>query len=243
MATLLVLGGGSAIGAAVAERFAKRGWAVILAGRGENRMQSLAKVLADKTGCAAFGVSLDVLDTAGHAAFWQALPCRPDAVLCAVGLLGDQQAAWNDTALADCLLRTNFNGPAELLQLAANEFERKRSGLIIGISSVAGDRGRSSNYLYGSAKAGFTALLSGLRARLWRSGVRVLTIKPGLVDTPMIAHRDLPRWLVATPDQVADDIMKAVDRGWEVVYTPRWWRMIMWGVRTLPERWFRRIDI
>ena len=243
MATLLVLGGGSAIAMAVAERFARRGWTIILAGRGATRMQALAGALAEKTGCATFGVHVDVLDMAGHAAFWQALPRRPEAVLCAVGLLGDQQAAWEDAEQAERLLCTNFNGPARLLGLAASEFERQGAGLIIGISSVAGDRGRGANYLYGSAKAGFTALLSGLRARLWRSGVRVLTVKPGLVDTPMIAQRNLPHWLLATPDQVADDIMKAVDHNRDVLYTPRWWRAIMWIVRILPECWFRRIDV
>lgn len=243
MATLLVLGGGSAIGAAVAERFARRGWTVILAGREKERMTALARALSGRTGCTAFGTPLDVLDTDSHAAFWKSLPCRPEAVLCAVGLLGDQQAARRDAAQADRLLRTNFNGPAALLELAANEFEQRGSGLIIGISSVAGDRGRGSNYLYGSAKAGFTALLSGLRARLWRSGVRVLTVKPGLVDTPMIAHRTLPRWLLATPAKVADDIMKAVDRGGDILYTPHWWRAVMWGVRILPECWFCRINV
>ncbi|HIU17484.1 MAG TPA: SDR family oxidoreductase [Candidatus Avidesulfovibrio excrementigallinarum] len=243
MATLLVLGGGSAIGMAVAERFAQRGWTVILAGRGAERMAALASALASKTGCEAFGVHLDVLDMDGHATFWQALPRRPEAVLCAVGLLGNAQTARDDAEYAERLLRVNFNGPARLLELAASEFERRGAGLIIGISSVAGDRGRSANYLYGSAKAGLTALLSGLHARLWRSGVQVLTVKPGLVDTPMIAGRTLPRWLIATPERVAGDIMNAVDHGRAVLYTPRWWRVIMWVVRLLPECWFRRISV
>ena len=94
-----------------------------------------------------------------------------------------------------------------------------------------------------SAKAGLTALLSGLHARLWRSGVQVLTVKPGLVDTPMIAGRTLPRWLIATPERVTGDIMNAVDHGRAVLYTPRWWRVIMWVVRLLPECWFRRISV
>lgn len=206
-------------------------------------MTALADKLAGRTGCEAFGVPLDVLDLDSLVTFWQTLPRRPEAVLCAVGLLGDQRQAWTDPDLAERLLCTNLNGPAQLLGLAANEFEQRQAGLIIGISSVAGDRGRGANYLYGSAKAGLTALLSGLRARLWRAGVHVLTVKPGLVDTPMIAHRTVPHWLTATPDQVADDIMKAVDRRAAVVYTPRWWRVIMWTVRMLPERWFRRISV
>ncbi|MBQ9104764.1 MAG: SDR family NAD(P)-dependent oxidoreductase, partial [Mailhella sp.] len=163
------------------------------------------------------------------------------AVLCAVGLLGDQLEARHNAEAADAILRANFTGLVPLLSLAANTFERRGSGLIIGISSVAGDRGRASNYLYGSAKAGFTAFLSGLRARLSHSGVQVLTVKPGLVDTPMIQGRPLPHFLVASPELVARDIAKAVQRGRAVLYTPWYWRGIMFAVQNMPERLFARL--
>ena len=139
-----------------------------------------------KTGRAVDCAEFDALVTSEHAALWASIENKTDAVLCAVGLLGDQTAARHDTDAADRILRVNFTGLVPLLSMAADTFEQRQSGLIIGISSVAGDRGRGSNYLYGSAKAGFSAFLSGLRVRLAPSGVQVLTVKPGLVASPML---------------------------------------------------------
>ena len=122
----------------------------------------------------------------------------------------------------------------------ANEHE---VGLLIGLSSVAGDRGRASNYAYGSAKAGFSAFLSGLRARLWNSGVRVLTVKPGYVATGMIAGRLLPSCIVASPELVARDILRAVRTGRDVLYTPGWWRPLLALYRALPECVAKRLKL
>ena len=117
-------------------------------------------------------------------------------------------------------MECNFTGLVPVLLQAAEAFEARGSGLIIGLSSVAGDRGRASNYAYGSAKAGFTAFLSGLRARLWNSGVRVLTVEPGYVATGMIAGRCLPSCIVASPERVARDILRAVHTGRDVLILP-----------------------
>ncbi len=240
MPTMLILGATSDIARACARLFAREGWDLCLAGRRADALHALAQELAPtsrRIDCVPF----DALAPEQHPALWASIADRIDAVLCAVGLLGDQIEARHDADAADRILRANFTGLVPLLSLAANTFERRGCGLIIGISSVAGDRGRASNYLYGSAKAGFTAFLSGLRARLARRGVHVLTVKPGLVDTPMIACRTLPRLLVASSELVARDIVKAVQRKRAVLYTPWYWRGIMFAVRLLPERLFARL--
>jgi hypothetical protein len=126
---------------------------------------------------------------------------------------------------------------------AANYFERERHGVIGVISSVAGDRGRQSNYVYGSAKAGVTAFCQGLRQRLSKSGVRVVTIKPGIVDTPMTYGMNLPRLLLARPERVARDIVRALHRADGDIYTPFFWRFIMLGIRMLPEPIFKRLSL
>ena len=144
-----------------------------------------------------------------------------------------------ETAIAD------LDDPArhdELLARAAQRLEAQGSGCIAALSSVAGDRGRGSNLVYGAAKAGLTAFLSGLRNRLSGAGVRVVTVKPGFVDTPMTDH--LPKNpLYASPERVARDVVRAIEGGADVVYTPWWWRWVMLAVRLVPERLFKRLSL
>lgn len=241
MPLMLILGATSEIARASALRFAQEGWDLCLAGRRPDALRALAQELHAQTGRTVDCVEFDALDSSTHAALWASLADRTDAVLCAVGLLGDQIAARHDEEAADRILRANFIGLVPLLSMAADTFEQRRRGLIIGISSVAGDRGRGSNYLYGSSKAGFTAFLSGLRARLAPSGVQVLTVKPGLVASPMLEGRDLPRKLIASPETVARDIAHAVRKKRHTIYTPWYWRGIMFAVKHLPERLFMRL--
>ena len=164
---------------------------------------------------------------------------RPDVVLFAQGILGDPDAT--DPSAVDLVLRTNLVGPAQLLvRLAAG---LQQGACIAAISSVAGDRGRAKNPLYGAAKAGLDALLSALRQKLAPRGVRVLTIKPGFVDTPMTAGIEKGGPLWARPDQVAADIERAVAKGRRVVYTPWFWWVIMMIIRHLPWFVFRRLKI
>ena len=241
MPLMLILGATSEIARACALRFAQEGWDLCLAGRRMDALHVMAQELHAKTGRAVDCVEYDALDCSTHAQLWDSIKDNTDAVLCAVGLLGDQIAARHDEAAADRLLRANFTGLVPLLSMAADTFEQRKSGLIIGISSVAGDRGRGSNYLYGSAKAGFAAFLSGLRARLMPSGVHVLTVKPGLVASPMLEGRDLPRLLIASPETTARDIAYAVKKKRHTLYTPWYWRGIMFAVKHLPERLFIRL--
>ena len=241
MPHMLILGATSEIARACALRFAQEGWDLCLAGRRMDALNSIAQELHTKTGRSVDCIEFDALATSEHAVLWASIENKTDAVLCAVGLLGDQTAARHDTDAADRILRVNFTGLVPLLSMAADTFEQRRRGLIIGISSVAGDRGRGSNYLYGSAKAGFSAFLSGLRVRLAPSGVQVLTVKPGLVASPMLEGRDLPRLLISSPEITARDIANAVRKRRHTLYTPWYWRGIMFAVKHLPERLFMRL--
>lgn len=140
-------------------------------------------------------------------------------------------------------MRSNCEGPASILAVLANGFEARGGGTLVGISSVAGDRGRATNYIYGSAKAGFTAFLSGLRNRLAKRGVHVVTVLPGFVATQMTEGMDLPAKLTAEPSEVAEAIASAVESKKDVIYVRPIWRLIMMIIRTIPERVFKRMKI
>jgi short-subunit dehydrogenase len=165
--------------------------------------------------------------------------------VCVVGTLGDQILAQTDPAAATKIMRTNFEAPSLLLELFAQQMERRGFGTIVGVSSVAGDRGRASNYYYGAAKAGFSQFLSGLRNRLTLAGkVRVVTIKPGFVKTRMTAHMNLPGILTVQPDVVADAIFQSDTKNRpDVVYVAKRFRLVMAIICALPETVFKRMRI
>ena len=165
-----------------------------------------------------------------------------DLALLAHGVLGDQHAAELDPQVAESIYRTNFLSPASLITGLANYFEHHGSGCLAVISSVAGDRGRKSNYVYGASKGALTILLDGVRNRVDRLGVHVLTIKPGFVATPMTAH--LPRGpLFAEPRTIGQGILRAVSRRQDTVYLPGFWRLIMFVVRAVPGRIFKNLNM
>ncbi len=145
-------------------------------------------------------------------------------MISAIGYLGEQEKAQSDFKEAQQIMDTNYTGVVSLFNIIANDFEDRRSGFMVGISSVAGDRGRKSNYIYGSAKAALTAYLSGLRNRLYDAQVHVMTVKPGFVATKMTEGMDLPEKLTAQPEEVAEDIYKAQQKGKNVLYTKWMWR-------------------
>jgi decaprenylphospho-beta-D-erythro-pentofuranosid-2-ulose 2-reductase len=241
--SVLILGAASDIGIALAREYGKAGHALVLAARDASRLGIDAEDFRVRYQIPVSTIEWDVLSPNGGAAEISALPDLPDTIICVVGLLGDQAASERDGAIAERVMRTNYVGPALILGEIANRFEARGSGCIIGISSVAGDRGRASNYIYGAAKAGFTAFLSGLRNRLAAKGVHVLTVKPGFVNTRMTAGMKLPKPLTAEPDEVARAIFAAASRRKDVVYVrPIWW-LIMGIIRAIPERMFKRMEI
>ena len=239
--TVLVIGATADIGRAVARAFAADGYAMQLAARDPARLENDARDIRVRAGVPVAAHHCDVLSEDGGAALVDALDPLPDVAVCVVGLLDER--AERDRAVAARVMRTNYLGPALLLGALAARFERRGSGVLIGIGSVAGDRGRASNCVYGSAKAGFSAFLSGLRNRLAASGVHVVTVKPGYVRTRMTDGMDLPGPLTATPEEVADAVVRAVRGRRDVIYVRRIWRWIMLAVRAVPERVFKRLRL
>ena len=166
-----------------------------------------------------------------------------DAFFCSVGFLGDQKKAEQDIRECELIMQANFNGLLPMLTATAQLFKQQRSGSIMVVSSVAGERGRCSNYCYGSSKAAMTAFLSGMRCSLLPYNVHVMTIKPGYVATRMVAHKKLPPYITASTQRVAKDIVKGFKRRSSVVYTMWLWRYIMGVVRLIPEFIFKRLNM
>ena len=241
--TALVIGATSDLGRAIARRLAAEGWSLQLAARDPQRLQQEAQDLRARTGALVATSHCDVLDEDGGAALLNQLDPLPDAALCVVGLLDLKAESQRDGAAAERVMRTNYLGPALLLEALAKSFERRGHGVLVGFSSVAGDRGRAVNYIYGSAKAGLSAFLSGLRNRLAPSGVHVMTVKPGYANTRMTAGMALPASLTATPEEVAVVVVKALGRRRDVVYVRRVWRLLMFIIRALPEGLFKRLRL
>lgn len=245
MKRTLIIGATSAIAEAAARRLAVRGEHLYLVGRNRERLAAIAADLAVRGGGRVGFEQLDVNEITEHAAMLQRAQSflgGLDAALIAHGTLSDQRACEASVPLTLSELATNALSVVSLLTLLANRFAQQRSGTIAVISSVAGDRGRRSNYVYGSAKALVTAFLSGLRQRLRPLGVAVVTIKPGFVDTPMTAafKKGL---LWAQPDTVAAGIVRAMDQQRGVVYLPGFWWPIMLVIRAIPERIFTRLSL
>jgi len=244
--TWLVLGASSAIARAFARVAAQDGADILLAGRDRDDLEKSAADIAIRTGRRAIVLDFDATDLTSHAALIERARREADAgtlnIFLAFGTMPSQAEIDADASLAVRTIESNFIGAVSVLQHAAPVLEAKKRGAVIALSSVAGDRGRLKNYVYGSAKAGLSAYLQGLRARLFRSGVTVTTVKPGFVDTAMTFG--LPgMFLVASPDAVARACLAAAKRGREEIYVPFFWRGIMTIIRNIPERIFKRLSI
>ncbi|MBO9739102.1 SDR family oxidoreductase [Xanthomonas axonopodis pv. begoniae] len=242
MQRVLIIGATSAIAEATARRYAARGAAIHLLGRQAARLEAIAADLSVRGAKSSIGV-LDVNDGARHDdafdAAWSALG-GVDVVLIAHGTLPDQAAC--DASVELSLREFATNGISTIALCAALAPRLAAGATLAVISSVAGDRGRASNYLYGSAKAAVSAYLSGLGQRLRQEGINVLTIKPGFVDTPMTAaFKKGALW--AKPDQIAKGIVRAVDGRRAVAYLPGFWWAIMFIIKSIPEFVFRRIKL
>jgi short-subunit dehydrogenase len=236
---VLIVGARSDIAQALAHAYAAEGADLILAARRSSSLEPLRSDLALRHNVTVEVIEYDLL-TGKPEELAARLSVLPDTVVMMAGVLEDQQKSAADPEIADLVMRTNFVAPARLLLAFAEKMRHRGSGTIIGVSSVAGDRGRASNYIYGASKAGLTALLSGLRNSLWGSGVQVLTVKPGFVRTAMTEHLQLPPRLTAEPDEAARAILRAHRAGKDVIYVRPIWRPIMAVIRMLPEAVFKR---
>lgn len=242
---LAVFGATSAIAQETAKLHARDGDRLFLVARDAERLGIVARDLEIRNGQEVGRLAVDLNDLAAHAGVvdraGEALDGL-DTVLIAHGVLGDQQRCQASYAATELVLRTNFLSAVSLLTLIAQRFEAQGSGTIAAISSVAGDRGRQSNYVYGTSKGALSLFLQGLRNRLHGRGVRVIDVKPGFVDTPMTAQMD-KGVLFASPERVARDIHRAIRRGADVVYAPWFWRVIMGVIRLIPEPVFKRMKL
>lgn len=243
--TILVVGATSAIATACARLWAGQGASFFLVGRSPEKLGQVADDLAAR-GAGVFTHVLDLTRFEQHSAMLDACYAAlggVDIALIAHGTLPDQKACEGDAQRAIQEFANNGLSVIALLTDLANRMEAQKSGCIAVISSVAGDRGRPSNYLYGSAKGAVTDFCSGLRARLFKSGVHVLTIKPGFVDTPMTQGLPLPKLLLATPEKVAQDIVRGVEKRRDTLYTPWFWRFIMLIIIHIPGPIFKRLGL
>jgi short-subunit dehydrogenase len=247
MQNVLVFGATSAIAQATVQLIAAQGAGLFLVARDAARLDSIADDLRVRGAPQVETLAADLLDRDRHAEIIAAaLDVFPDldTVIVAHGVLPDQKSCEADASAALEMIDVNFLSVVSLLTPLANEFASKGRGSLAVISSVAGDRGRQSNYVYGAAKSGLDAYLQGLRNRLFKSGVQVLTIKPGFVDSPMTAHiegRGGALW--AQPEDIAQGIVKAIEKRKDVVYLPGFWALIMLIVRSVPEWLFKRLSL
>jgi decaprenylphospho-beta-D-erythro-pentofuranosid-2-ulose 2-reductase len=242
---VLIVGATSGIGRAVARAWAEAGHDLVLAGRDEEELRAQAADIELWLGVRVATVRFDATEFESHAQIFESAARAfdgLDAVVVCHGYLVPQAEAARDFGEARRVIDANFTSAVSVLNLAADYFEPRGRGTIVAITSVAGDRGRQSNYIYGSAKAGLQTYLEGLRHRLFRSGAKVVDVRPGFVDTGMTWG--LPGvFLAATPQRVGRDIYRAARRGRSVVYTPWFWRWIMAIVRRLPRFLFHRTKL
>jgi decaprenylphospho-beta-D-erythro-pentofuranosid-2-ulose 2-reductase len=242
---VLVLGATSSIAIATMRLMAPGGTRFFLVARNPQRLEVVALDLLTRGAAEVSCEALDLDDTAAHPALLQAAVeglGSIDLALIAHGVLGDQAAAQANYEAAAAILHTNLLSAVSLITWLASYFESTQQGTLAVISSVAGDRGRKSNYVYGASKGALNIFLDGVRNRIDRSGVQVLTIRPGFVATPMTAH--VPQGpLFAQPAQIARGILKAIERRRDVVYLPAFWRPIMFLIRNIPERIFKKMNL
>jgi short-subunit dehydrogenase len=246
MNTILILGATSGIAEAFSRKALEKGYGVILASRNPDRLERVARDLEVRFGKDSIPrMEFDSLKPDTHAAFIEELEKRfprIDGVLIACGIMPDQETCLEEFNQCREMMECNYVGLVSIMNRLAAFFERRNPGFISCITSVAGDRGRASNFLYGSTKAALDVYLGGLRNRLFKKGILVQTVKPGPVKTRMTeGMEDLP--LMVPPERAAGDILLALERGRDVVYTPGIWKLIMAVIRAIPEGIFKRLSL
>lgn len=241
--TWLIVGASSPVARAFAREAGEAGARLLLSGRDRNDLDAVAADLSIRTGAESHVVEVDVADLETHGPFVDRclkLRAGPLSVFVAAGTMPPQERIESEPELLEAVSAVNYTGPAALLTRLIPILEEQDQGAVVALGSVAGDRGRRSNYGYGSAKAGFHAYLQGLRARLSETGVSVTTVKPGFVDTSMTWGLSLPL-PAAAPEDVARACWRHARKGTNVTYQPRFWRPIMAGLRALPEGVFKKL--
>jgi len=245
MKKILIIGGTSAIATETAILFSKNGADIFLADIKLNRLEEVKNHINALTKCNVHIGEYELKDMSQHKTlFDDALRHLGDidAVLIAHGTLPEQEKIQNDNLLTVEQININFTSVVSLASLTGNYFESKDNGCLAVISSVAGDRGRQSNYVYGAAKGGISLFLQGMRNRFAKKGISVLTVKPGFVDTPMTAHLS-KNPLYSSPEQVGKLIYEGMKKGKDIIYVPGFWRLIMFVIKHIPESIFKKLSL
>ncbi len=243
MPTVLLLGATSDIAIAIARAMAIEGNTIQLAARNAKRLEPLCADLEIRYKVKCTIHEFDATDFSSHTTFFEELSIKPDISVCIFGYLGENEIARLNWTEAEKIINSNYTGAVSILNIISNYYAAQHKGTIVGISSVAGERGRQSNYIYGSAKAGFTAYLSGLRNRLFREGVHVVSVQPGFVYTRMTESLTLPPFLTAKPEQVASVVFNAIKKKKNTVYVKWFWKWIMIVIKCIPEFIFKKLKL
>jgi short-subunit dehydrogenase len=243
MKNVLILGATSDMAQAIAKRYAAEGWSLTLAALEPDLLEPIASDLVVRSGAEIQTLEFNATDFSNHRKLYDALQTKPDVVIAAFGYMSDQMEVRSDLEAIQRTIDINFTGMATMLSVVAEDFEKRGIGSIAAISSVAGDRGRQSNYIYGSAKAGLTVFLAGLRNRLAEKGVHVMTVKPGFARTKMTENLELPAALTASPEQIAEAVFQGLEKKRNVVYTLWMWQWIMLIIKHIPEFIFKKMKM
>ena len=243
METVLILGATSDIGIAIAKKFAAQNYHIQLAARNPAQLEPVKSDLEIryKVNCTLH--TFNALQFSTHEAFFENLNPKPGITISIFGTMHEEEDAFNDWALAEQMINTNYTGVVSILNVAAKFYIGQQKGAIIGISSVAGDRGRASKLIYGSSKAALTAYLAGLRNKCFKNNVYVMTVKPGFVYTRMTENLALPKLLTSTPAEVADIVFKGYLAKKNVIYVKWFWRYLMLIIKNIPEFQFKKMKL
>jgi len=243
METVLILGATSDIGIAIAKKFAAEKYNIQLAARKPAQLEPLQSDIKIRFAVECDLLAFDALQYHTHSLFFENLKPKPDITISIFGVMDEEDQAFDDWDITQRMINTNYTGAVSILNIAAKYYIKRKSGTIIGISSVAGDRGRASKLIYGSSKAAFNAYLSGLRNKCFDANVHVMTVKPGFVYTRMTENMPLPKLLTSTPVQVADLVYNGFAKKKNTIYIKWFWRYIMLIIKNIPEFQFKKMKL
>ena len=238
--TVLILGAASDMGMAIARKYAEKGHTLELAARNIERLEPLCSDIKIRHNVTCTLHELDITNINSLKNFWESIEVKPQITISVIGYMNDNEKVITSEEETLKTINTNFTGLALLLNIIANDYAKNEDGVIAGVSSVAGMRGRQSNYIYGSAKAGFTAYLSGLRNKMYHHKVHVMTVLPGFVYTKMTEHLNLPKLLTANPENVASSVYNGLKKKKNIIFIKWFWRWIMLIITSVPEFIFKK---
>ena len=243
MPTVLILGATSDMALAIAKTFAQNNYTVQLAARNAERLSPFKTDMQLRHNITCTLHDFDALQFNTHKAFFEQLNPKPDVTVCVFGVMDEEDLAFSNWDITERMINSNYTGAVSILNIVAAFYQSQKQGCIAGISSVAGERGRQSKLIYGSSKAALTAYLDGLRNKLFKDNVHVITVKPGFVYTKMTENLTLPAALTAKPEEVGKAVYTAVQKKKNVIYVRWMWRWIMLIIKCIPEFQFKKMKL